>query len=563
VATANDGNPQFITVMSNLHWLDLSEYLAIAIAVVGAIAAATSLNWIYALVPILISLILSAINRWRLNKNLRLHERTLERRLDRELQQQGEVLQQEIAQARSFATALVKQTMAAKKTEPAAISAAELTEVAMLEQKFDLHKQLMVSMQAHVTGVEDSLRDVVNLLEGNALAERVEYLERHLTPSQQLGIESMLLPGSTKGLDRSSPSESQPGNSLDEEPEIDIRPLLDMISEDLMSSELMSDNPGSGELSGDLWAKPIWNLQQTIAAHSDWVRCLSFTPDGANLVSGSFDKTIKLWQLATGTAIHTLTAHVKGVFALAVSADGRLLASGSWDEVIKLWDLETGTLLQNLTQHQASVRSLAISPDSNTLISGSFDKTIVLWNLPDGNVTKTIADTEPVAAIALSANGEFLASTGDDGTVKIWSLASGQQLAKSSGNKHCIGSLVISPDARTIAAGTVNGYIVLWQLHNTDNGLPQQIELAQTIKAHAGQINACVFSADGQYLITGSVDGKAKVWYRGEDLRFRDKARSILKGDPGRSVMSVAISPQSQSIAIGGADGTIQLWQRM
>ena len=538
--------------MSNLHWLDLSEYVAIALAVVGSIAAIGSGNWIYALVPILISLILSAANRWRLNQNLRLYDRALERKLDAELQQQGEVLQQEIAQARSFATALVKQTMAAQKNSaPVALAGGQ---EAALEQKFNLQKQLMQSMQDRVTGVEGSLRDVVDLLEGTALDERVEYLERHLTQSQQLGIDSV-------ELERPKSSRIDPLG--DRQPEVDITPLFEMISGDLISSDLMPESLTSGDLSGDLWSKPTWNLQQTINAHSDWVRCLSFTPDGAKLVSGSFDKTIKLWQLATGTAIHTLTDHLKGVFALAVSPDGKLLASGSWDELIKLWDLETGTLLSNLTQHQASVRSLAIDPDSKILISGSFDQTIVLWSLPDGGVIKTISDREPVAAIALSADGKFLASTGDDGTVKIWSMTSGEQIAHSKGNKHCIGSLVVSPDSRTIAAGTVNGYVVLWQLQNLENGQLPKIELSGTIKAHAGQINACVFSPDGGYLITGSVDGKAKVWYRGEDLSFSDKARSILKGDPGRSVMSVAISPNSQAIAIGGADGTIQLWQRI
>lgn len=539
--------------MSNPHWLDLSEYLALAVAVVGSIAAATSAKWGYAVVPILISLILSAVNRWRFNQNIRLLDRVLEHKLDAELQQQGEVLQQEIAQARSFATALVKQTMAAKKSEFAA-TAGERQEVTALEQKFDLHQQLMQSMQAHVTGVEGSLKEAIDFLEGNALAERVEYLERHLTQvSQQLGIDSTELEQAT----------SSRATSFGDEPEVDITPLLEMISEDLMSDEFMSQSMTSGDLSGDLWSKPTWNLQQTINAHSDWVRCLSFTPDGAQLVSGSFDRTIKLWQLNTGTVIHTLTDHLKGVFALAVSPNGKLLASGSW-ELIQLWNLETGTLLRNLTHQQhASVRSLAISHDSQILISGSFDQTIVFWSLPDGKVIKTISDREPVAAIALSADGKLLASTGDNGTVKLWSMTSGEVLAQSSGNKYCIGSLVISSDSQTIAAGTANGYVVLWQIKNMNNGQQPKIKLSQTIKAHAGQINACVFSPDGEYLITGSVDGKAKVWYRGADLSFSDKARSILKGDPGRSVMSVAIAPDSRSIAIGGADGTIQLWQRM
>jgi WD40 repeat protein len=552
--------------MSNsLHWLDLSEYLAIAVAVVGTISATASSNWIYAIVPILISLILNAINRWRFSQNSRLQDRSLERKLDQELQQQGEILQQEISQARSFATALVKQTVTAQKQlQPAALAAGvrgsassapeHQSNPLTLEQKVDLQQQLMQSMQDHVTGVEGSLRDVVDLLDTNALTERVEYLERHLTQlSQQLGIDPE--------LDRPT-SQSIFSFEEDQQPEVDITPLLEMISEDLISSDLMSDSLGSGELSGDLWSKPTWNLQQTIAAHSDWVRCLGFTPDGTKLASGSFDKTIKLWQLDTGKPIYTLADRLKGVFALAVSPDGKLLVSGSWDEKIELWNLETGTLIRNLIQPQASVRSLAITPDSQTLIGGSLDRSIFLWSLPDAVVTKTIVDREPVAVISLSADGKILASTGDDGIVKIWSLATGKVITQSVGNSHCIGSLMISPDSQTIAAGTVNGYLVLWRLEETGSQSPQ-LQLTQTIKAHAGQINACVFSPDRQYLITGSVDGKAKVWYKGEGLSFRDKARSILKGDPGRSVMSVAIAPNGNTVAIGGADGTIQLWQRM
>ncbi len=540
------------------HWLELSEYVAIGAAILGSIIAIVSSTWQYAAIPILISIILGAIDRYRLKQNSRTRSQALERKLDRELQQQGEVLQSEISQARSFSTALVKQTISAQRNEAIVLApTVDPQDLRVLEQKFDIYKRLMQSMQDHVAGVETSLKDVVDLLDGTALTERVEHLETHFTRlTQHLGVDPKQL---TSVADEKI--------IFDEPlPELDIMPLLAMISEDLISSDLASGELNSGDLSGDLWSKPTWTLQQTIEGHTDWVRCLSFTPDGGKLVSGSFDKTIVLWDLATGESIYTLADRPKGIFALAVSPDGKLLASGSWDETIELWDLAAGKLLQNLTHHEASVRSLAISADSKTLVSGSFDQTIKFWHLPDGAVTKTIADKEPIAAVALSANGEFFASTGDDGMIKIRSISSGESIAELVGNQHCIGSLAIGPNSQTIAAGTVNGYAVLWQLEsgtNAPNGLKQQIMPSQAIKAHAGQINACVFSPDGEYLITGSVDGKAKVWYKADDSKFRDKARSILKGDPGRSVMSVAIDPAGQLIAVGGANGTIQLWKKV
>ena len=104
--------------------------------------------------------------------------------------------------------------------------------------------------------------------------------------------------------------------------------------------------------------------------------------DGRTLASGSRDKTIKIWNLATGELIRTLSGHSENVLSVAMSSDGRTLASGGgYDKTIKIWNLATGQLIRTLSGHFENVWSVAISPDGRTLASGSEDKTIKIWRV--------------------------------------------------------------------------------------------------------------------------------------------------------------------------------------
>ncbi|MEH2219293.1 MAG: hypothetical protein V7K72_19650 [Nostoc sp.] len=118
-----------------------------------------------------------------------------------------------------------------------------------------------------------------------------------------------------------------------------------------------------------------------LEGHSDNVISVSFSPDGKTLASGSWDKTIKLWNLETRKGIRTLNGHSNSVYGVSFSPDGKTLASGSWDKTIKLWNLETGKEILTLTGHSNTVNSVSFSPDGKTLASGSYDNTIKLWNL--------------------------------------------------------------------------------------------------------------------------------------------------------------------------------------
>ncbi|TRU90123.1 MAG: protein kinase [Microcystis novacekii Mn_MB_F_20050700_S1D] len=123
-------------------------------------------------------------------------------------------------------------------------------------------------------------------------------------------------------------------------------------------------------------------LDKTLTGHSDSVRSVVYSPDGRYLASGSVDKTIKIWEVATGKQLRTLTGHSDSVRSVVYSPDGRYLASGSWDDTIKIWEVATGKQLRTLTGHSDSVRSVVYSPDGRYLDSGSYyDNTIKIWRV--------------------------------------------------------------------------------------------------------------------------------------------------------------------------------------
>jgi hypothetical protein len=92
-------------------------------------------------------------------------------------------------------------------------------------------------------------------------------------------------------------------------------------------------------------------LITTLSGHTSLVNSVAFSPDGRLLASGSADKTIKLWEVATGSLVRTLSGHTDSVSSVAFSPDGRLLASGSSDNTIKLWDVASGSLVRTLSGH--------------------------------------------------------------------------------------------------------------------------------------------------------------------------------------------------------------------
>lgn len=293
---------------------------------------------------------------------------------------------------------------------------------------------------------------------------------------------------------------------------------------------------------------PTWKCVSTLKGHLSSINAIAFSGDG-KLASGSADRTVKLWNL-DGRQLCTFSGHSGLIDAVAFSPNGRFVASGSWDYTIKVWDVITKELVQTLNEHSGWVKCLAISPDGKNLISGSADKTLKIWNLETGKVEKVFEHKSIIDAVAISPDGQLLASGSTDKTLRIWNLKTGE-LQLIDGHSDAINTLVFSPSGQIIISGSADKTLKIWQINNG--------KLLHTLNSHSEAINSLAINSEGNLLVSGSADKTLKIWHpaSGELLH-------TLYGHSS-GVTAVTISSQGQGnrliIASGSQDKTLKLWQ--
>ena len=297
----------------------------------------------------------------------------------------------------------------------------------------------------------------------------------------------------------------------------------------------------------------IWNLAtgqeiRTLTGHSSFINYLVISPDGQTLASASADKTIKLWNLATGQEIRTFTGHSNYVNYLAISPDGQTLVSSSADKTIKVWNLATGQEIRSLTGYSKYIDYFVISSDWQTIATGSADKIIKIWNLSTGKEIHTLTGhSNTVNFVAISPDGQTLASASADKTIKIWNLVTGQEIRTLTGHSSFVNYLVISPDGQTLASASADKTIKVWNL-----ATGQEI---RTLAGHSSYVDYLVISSDGETLVSGSADKTIKIWNltTGKEIR-------TLTGH-SKPIARFAMSPDGQTIATGRGDNKISIWR--
>ncbi len=286
----------------------------------------------------------------------------------------------------------------------------------------------------------------------------------------------------------------------------------------------------------------------TLTGHTNRVNSVAFSPDGTTLASGSNDRTVRLWNVATQREITTLTGHTDWVNSMAFSPDGKILASGSDDQTVRLWDVATQREITTLTGHIGWVNSVAFSPDGEILASGSNDRTVRLWNVAtQREITTLTGHIGWVNSVAFSPDGKILASGSDDQTVKLWNVATQREITTLMEHLNVVSSVAFSPDGSTLASGAVSWEAVrLWDVATRTN--------TATLSEHTDWVNSVAFSPDGKTLASGSDDQTVKLWNveTGRNVATFFKHTGV--------VQSVAFSPDGSTLASGNEDGSVLLW---
>lgn len=234
-------------------------------------------------------------------------------------------------------------------------------------------------------------------------------------------------------------------------------------------------------------------------------QCFSttFTPDGRQLVTGDFGGSIRFWDIRTGRELRSLkqSTNVYGgvvidgvVTAVAISRDGKILAAGGTDKTIAVFDVATGRKLRALTGHTEPVSDIALSPDGRTLVSGSNDKSVAVWDVATGRVLRSFKNLDAeVNAVALSPDGTLTAAGVGDGAgkqnVKVWDTKSGAELRTLAAHTDRVESLAFNPAGDRLAAGLFESYKV-WDVQT--GAVSYETASPEKLKA-----NTAAFSPDG------------------------------------------------------------------
>ncbi len=325
-------------------------------------------------------------------------------------------------------------------------------------------------------------------------------------------------------------------------------------------------------LAGPTFANDLLVPVSTIDAPN--VLSLTFSPEGDTLALGE-GQDIVLVDPQHWTERARLVGHQNAIATVAFGPQGRL-ASGSWDKTLRLWDIATGETLHLLDRYGAYVSAAAISPDGTLLAAASLESQLavglIVWtcastgrNLRTAILTMgarrtalgggTAVDADWIRCLAFSPDGATLASGADDKTVTLWDTSTHREVELLEGHAGAVHALSFSPDGTTLAAATWRG-VVLW-----DVGSKTRIG---SLGGHAREVRAATYSPDGSLLASAGHDGTIRLWDASSHELLSEThvltPQTGVRAPRTQGILALAFCPNGLFLVSSDTDGMVRVW---
>ncbi|RFU35409.1 hypothetical protein B7463_g1009, partial [Scytalidium lignicola] len=302
------------------------------------------------------------------------------------------------------------------------------------------------------------------------------------------------------------------------------------------------------------WHAP-WKLMRVISGHLGWVRSLAVEPENKWFASGAGDRTIKIWDLATGALRLTLTGHISTVRGLAVSPRHPYLFSCGEDKMVKCWDLETNKVIRHYHGHLSGVYTLSLHPTLDVLVTGGRDGVARVWDMRTrSNIHVLSGHKGTVSDVKCQEADPQVITASLDSTVRLWDLAAGKTMGVLTHHKKGVRALAIHPNEFTFASGST-GSIKQWKC--PEGAFMQNFEGQNSI------INTLSVNEDN-VLFSGGDNGSMSFWDWKSGYRFQALDTTAQPGslDAEAGIMSSTYDRTGLRLICGEADKTIKVWKQ-
>jgi pleiotropic regulator 1 len=298
---------------------------------------------------------------------------------------------------------------------------------------------------------------------------------------------------------------------------------------------------------------PPWKLMRVISGHLGWVRALAVEPNNQWFASGAGDRTIKIWDLATGNLRLTLTGHISTVRGLAVSPRHPYLFSCGEDKMVKCWDLETNKVIRHYHGHLSGVYTMSLHPTLDVLMTGGRDGAVRVWDMRTrSNVHVLSGHRGTIADVKCQEADPQVISASLDSTVRLWDLAAGKTMGVLTHHKKGVRALAVHPTEFTFATGSVNS-IKQWKC-------PEGAFMGN-FEGHNAIINS--MSVNEDVLFSGGDNGSMSFWDWKSGHRFQALDSIAQPGslDAEAGIMSSTFDRTGLRLIVGETDKTIKIWK--